>query len=207
MEKNSRIYPAEISDEELSSYSYNSFGGKIILVDTFRKFRQVIPGLKSEGVFGFDTETKPSFKKGRKNKVALIQLSTASHAYLFRLNLIGLPEALAGLLSDGSIVKAGVAVRDDLKVLQDYRKFEPAGFIDLQTIARQNGIMNISLKKLSAIVLGFRISKRQQVTDWEAAQLTEAQLLYAATDAWICHEIYRELSGNGLLSGKETTGI
>ena len=97
------------------------------------------------------------------------------------------------LLSDPSITKAGVAVHDDIRFLKGVKKFSPDGFIDLQNLVKEYGIQSSGLKKLSAIVLGFRISKRQQVTDWEAEQLTEAQLVYAATDAWVCHQIYKKL--------------
>jgi len=202
METNSRkIFPDEISDEELSSYSCRSFSGEIVLVDTIERFREVLPELRRNMVYGFDTETRPAFRKGQKNSVALLQLSTATRAFLFRLNLIGLPAGLAEVLSDQNIIKAGVAIHDDIKFLQSRRQFTPGGFIDLQPVAVKNGIKNLGLKKMAAIFLGFRISKKQQVTDWEAATLSEAQMIYAATDAWICHEIYFRLKDNGCLSG------
>lgn len=201
METNSRsIFPEEISDEELSSYSCRSFSGEIVLVDTIERFREVLPELRKNRVYGFDTETRPAFRKGQKNSVALLQLSTATRAFLFRLNLIGLPAGLAEILSDQNSIKAGVAIHDDIKFLQSRRQFNPGGFIDLQPVAVENGIKNLGLKKMAAIFLGFRISKKQQVTDWEAATLSEAQMIYAATDAWICHEIYFRLKENGYLS-------
>jgi ribonuclease D len=150
--------------------------------------------LSGEELLGFDTETKPTFKKGRKNKVSLIQLSTGTLACLFRINKLGLPDELIDLLSDPGVIKAGVAVHDDIRFLKGVKKFEPSGFIDLQTFVKDYGIQSSGLKKLAAIVLGFRISKRQQVTDWEANQLTEAQEIYAATDAWVCHQIYKKLT-------------
>jgi ribonuclease D len=148
-------------------------------------------------MLGFDTETRPTFKKGRKNSVSLIQLSSGDLAFLFRINRIGIPDELADLLSDPSVIKAGVAVHDDIKFLKGVRKFTPDGFIDLQNFVKDFGIQSSGLKKLAAIILGFRISKRQQVTNWEAEQLTEAQQIYAATDAWVCHQIYKKLiNGN-----------
>jgi ribonuclease D len=202
METNSQhLFPDEISDEELRSYSCRSFGGEIVLVDTIERFREVLPELRRDRVYGFDTETRPAFRKGQKNRVALLQLSTANRAYLFRLNLIGLPAGLAEILSDHNVVKAGVAIHDDIKLLQSRQQFVPGGFIDLQPVAVENGIKNLGLKKLAAIFLGFRISKKQQVTDWEAATLSEAQMIYAATDAWICHEIYIKLKENDFLTG------
>ena len=112
---------------------------------------------------------------------------------LFRINKIGLPAELLKILSDPNIIKAGVAVQEDLRILRKVAEFQPAGFVDLQNIAKEFGIESKSLKKLSAIVLGFRISKRQQVTNWNAQVLSEAQKIYAATDAWVCYEIYKKL--------------
>lgn len=183
-----------ITIEELQDYELSWFRGKIVIVDNLNTFSKVIPRFLKEKVIGFDTETKPSFRKGHKNRVSLIQLATDDLACLFRINKIGLPEELVSLLADPSVIKAGVAVHDDIRFLKKVRKFEPAGFIDLQTFVKDFGIYSAGLKKLTAIVLGFRISKRQQVTDWEANELTEAQKVYAATDAWVCREIYKKLT-------------
>ena len=187
------IYREEISAEELKDYDLSWFTGNIIVVDSQEKFDGIISKLSKQKVLGFDTETRPSFRKGRKNKVSLIQLSTGNLACLFRINKIGIPDKLAGILADPGIFKAGVAIHDDVRFLKNVRKFEPDGFVDLQKFVKEFGIKSSGLKKLSAIVLGFRISKRQQVTDWEAAELSEAQQIYAATDAWVCYEIYRKL--------------
>ena len=183
----------EISTGELKDYDLTWFHGDIVVVDNHRIFRQVMPRLMNEKVLGFDTETRPSFRKGRKNRVSLIQLASGDLACLFRINRIGFPDDLAGLLSDPRVIKAGVAIHDDIRFLRSIRKFNPDGFIDLQKFVRDFGIRSSGLKKLSAIVLGFRISKRQQVSDWEADELSEAQKVYAATDAWVCREIYRKL--------------
>ena len=191
-------YRENISAEELKDYDLSWFKGKIILVDSPEKFEEIIAKLAKQKVLGFDTETRPSFRKGRKNKVSLIQLSTGNLACLFRINKIGIPDQLAEILANAGIVKAGVAIHDDLRFLKNIRKFEPDGFVDLQKFVKEFGIGSSGLKKLSAIILGFRISKRQQVTDWEASELTEAQQVYAATDAWVCYEIYKKLiNGTG----------
>jgi ribonuclease D len=187
-------YQENISVEELSECELSWFKGEIVLVEELKTFYEVIPRLSGEELLGFDTETKPTFKKGRKNKVSLIQLSTGTLACLFRINKLGLPDELIDLLSDPGVIKAGVAVHDDIRFLKGVKKFEPSGFCDLQTFVKDYGIQSSGLKKLAAIVLGFRISKRQQVTDWEANQLTEAQEIYAATDAWVCHQIYKKLT-------------
>lgn len=187
-------YQETITIEEIREFDLSWFRGEIVVVDNLTVFGKVMPLLRHERVLGFDTETKPSFRKGHKNKVSLIQLSTGSLACLFRINRIGFPGELAALLADPHIIKAGVAIHDDIKVLKKVRKFDPEGFIDLQKFVRDFGIQSSGLKKLTAIVLGFRISKSQQVTDWEAAELTEAQKVYAATDAWVCREIYTKLT-------------
>lgn len=192
--KMSNIYRENISVEEIKELDLSWFTGEIALVDSMEKFYAVIPRLRRAKLLGFDTETKPSFKKGNNNKVSLIQLADNDLACLFRINRIGIPGELLALLTDPGIIKAGVAIHDDIKVLSGIKKFTPRGFIDLQAFVKNYGIESSGLKKLSAIILGFRISKRQQVTDWEAAQLSEAQQIYAATDAWVCHQIYSRLT-------------
>jgi len=187
------IYQENITVEELAEFELSWFKGEIVLVEDIATFHKVFPRLLGSDLLGFDTETKPTFKKGRKNIVSLIQLSTGDLACLFRINKIGIPEELVRLLSDPSVIKAGVAVHDDIRFLKGVKKFTPGGFTDLQSFVKDFGIQSSGLKKLAAIVLGFRISKRQQVTDWEAETLTEAQQVYAATDAWVCYQIYRKL--------------
>lgn len=188
-------FPENITLDEIKELELKWFEGEIVIVDNFKTFREIIPRLSNSKVLGFDTETKPSFKKGHKNRVSLIQLANNEIACLFRINRIGLPDELIDLLANPGIVKAGVAIHDDIKFLKTVRKFNPHGFVDLQSFVRDWGIQSSGLKKLTAIILGFRISKRQQVTDWESVQLTEAQEIYAATDAWVCHEIYKKLKG------------
>jgi ribonuclease D len=186
-------YHENISVEELAEYELSWFKGEIVLVDNLTTFHEVFPRLLGSDLLGFDTETRPTFKKGKKNSVSLIQLSTDDLACLFRINKIGIPDEMVRLLSDPSVIKAGVAVHDDIRFLKGVKKFSPGGFTDLQSFVKDFGIQSSGLKKLAAIVLGFRISKRQQVTDWEAEILTEAQQVYAATDAWVCYQIYRKL--------------
>lgn len=183
-----------LTSDELASYRLESFPGRVIVIENMENFRRHLPELKGEGLLGFDTETKPSFRKGKRNRVALLQLAFDNTAFLFRLNRIGLPRELAQILADAMVVKAGVAIHDDIKILRQLSQFEPSGFVDLQKTSKEFGIESSSLKKLAAIILGFRISKSQQVTDWEAPVLSEAQIIYAATDAWVCYEIYLKLS-------------
>jgi ribonuclease D len=191
-------YSANITSEEVASCQLSWFKGEITLVEDIETFNSVLPRLKDLKLLGFDTETRPMFKKSRRrNKVALIQLATSNFAVLIRINKIGIPDELVGLLSDSSVIKAGVALHDDLRFLSGIKKFTPAGFVDLQSFVKKFGIESSGLKKLTAIVLGFRISKSQQTTNWETDSLTDAQQTYAATDAWVCHEIYSKLT-NGL---------
>ena len=188
-------YNGSITDDELRRLPLLQFEGRVTLVDNMEKFRRVMGDIGRPSLLGFDTETRPSFKKGRRYKVALLQLADADRAWLFRLNMIGLPPELAALLSDRNIVKTGVAIRDDIKALRARTPFEPHGFIDLQSVVVDHGIQELGLKKLTAIVLGYSISKSQQVSNWEAPALTEPQQLYAATDAWVCRSIYLALNG------------
>ncbi len=187
-------YLEHITGEQLREYEISWFEGEIVVVDNMESFREHFPRLLNSDVFGFDTETRPSFRKGRKNSVSLIQLATGDLACLFRINKIGIPEALVNLLANQNIIKAGVAIHDDIRFLKHIRKFSYSGFVDLQKMVKEFGIQSSGLSKLSALILGFRISKRQQVTNWEAEQLTGAQINYAATDAWVCHQIYRKLT-------------
>jgi ribonuclease D len=169
------------------------FEGEIVVVYNFKIFNQVIEELKKEPILGFDTETRPNFKKGDTNKVALLQLSTEKKAYLFKLKEIGLPTEMTKLLRNPQIIKVGVAIHDDIKALQKLNYFHAAGFVDLQNFVKQFGIECLSLKKLSAIVLNFRISKVQQLSNWESQKLTSEQQIYAATDAWVGFKIYKDL--------------
>lgn len=189
-------YKAKISKEEISELPVRAFEGKIHLIDKTKKAAEICNYLKNFKILGFDTETKPVFKKNRSNQVALLQLSTENEAFLFRLNKIGLPEAVTDILSNPKIIKTGVALRDDLKELRERNKFEPKGFVELQKFVTLYGIQDAGLKKLAANVLGFRISKSQQLSNWERRKLSEKQMQYAATDAWVGYLIYSKLKEN-----------
>jgi len=189
-------YPPDISQDDIKLLDLRSFAGKITVVNDIHVLRRAVHYLEGARLLGFDTETRPSFRKGKKNKVSLLQLSDGDNAFLFRINRTGIPDELKKILSNDSIIKTGVAIHDDLKALAGISGFKPAGFIDLQKFVKDYGIESSGLKKLTAIVLGFRISKNQQVTDWEADELSEPQVVYAATDAWVCFEIYRKLTNH-----------
>jgi len=188
------VYKESIDKEALADLPLIQFEGEISLVESKEDYLACIEYLSQQKLLGFDTETKPAFKKGVVNEVALLQLSTKDRAFLFRLNKIGLPNGLKNILENPEIQKIGVAIRDDIKGLQKLNNFNPGGFVELQDHVKGFGIQDFSLKKLSAIVLGFRISKSQRITNWEAPDLTEAQQIYAATDAWISHRIFESLN-------------
>jgi ribonuclease D len=183
-------YKESITKEELNKLPLHQFDGEIEVITDKRKAKKAVAYLSKFPFIGFDTETKPAFKKGQINNVALLQLSTNDKAFLFRLHYFELPNSLIKLLSNASIIKAGAAIRDDIKALQVIKRFKPAGFFELQDEAQELGLKNFSLKKMAGIMLGIKISKAQQLSNWEAPEFTEAQLRYAATDAWISYRIY-----------------
>ncbi|MDA3881637.1 MAG: 3'-5' exonuclease domain-containing protein 2 [Prolixibacteraceae bacterium] len=183
-------YKESITKEELQELPLQQFDGEIIVINKESDAKKAVDYLSKFPFLGFDTETKPAFKKGQINYVALLQLSTNNKTFLFRVNFFELPKSLLKLLSDKSIIKAGAAIRDDIKALQVNKKFNPDGFFELQDEAQDLGLTNFSLKKMAGIMLGIKISKAQQLSNWEAPELTEAQLRYAATDAWISYRIY-----------------
>ncbi|MBR5433884.1 MAG: 3'-5' exonuclease domain-containing protein 2 [Bacteroidales bacterium] len=190
-----KVYPeiVSLSNEDVASYPYNSFNGQITVVSNQRAVDEAVAYLSQCSVIGFDTETRPTFTKNHKNTVALLQLSDEKRAFLFRLKLIGLPTSLVQILTNESIRKVGVAVHDDIKALQEIKRFTPKNFIDLQTIAKQLHIEAMGLRTLTPLVLGFKISKRQQLSNWENIFLSRAQRQYAATDAWVSLQIFLKL--------------
>lgn len=182
-----------ITKEEINDLPSTHFDGEIHVIDHPDQVQPAVEYLEQHDIIGFDTEARPSFKKGHNNKVALLQLATEKHAFLFRLNKIGLHQDAANLLANENIIKVGVGIKDDLRALNGLRHFAAQGFIDLQHYVAYYGIENYSLRKLSAIVLNIRISKRQQLSNWESDRLKPGQLLYAATDAWASLKIYKRL--------------
>jgi ribonuclease D len=190
---NENHYFRAVEDEYIKSLPPGAFSGNIVVVDHPGIFEEARRTLENETILGFDTETKPTFKKGRFHQVALLQLATRDNAFLFRLNKLPLPGFVIGILEDKAITKVGVALKDDLNGLNKIVPFKPEGFIDLQQFVKQFGIEDNGLKKLVANILGFRISKRFQTSNWELETLSPEQLAYAATDAWVCGQIYKTL--------------
>lgn len=182
-----------ISNEQTAELPSARFDGHIVIVDREEQIEEVCRDLSQQSIIGFDTETRPSFKVGVTNKVALLQLSTPERCYLIRLCRTKLHNALLKILGNPNIIKIGADVLGDLRSLHALRHFRERGFIDLQHIASAWGIEEKSLRKMSAIVLGQRVSKAQRLSNWEASTLTPQQQQYAATDAWICIKIYEKL--------------
>lgn len=183
-----------IPKEQLSALPLQTYSGAITLVDSAAVAHTALKVLSREKIVGFDTETRPSFRKGRAHKVALMQISTADRCFLFRLNKIGICAELKNFLENPEILKIGLSVHDDFNVLSRSCPIEPKGFIELQQMVKNFNIADISLQKIYAILFGKRISKGQRLTNWEAENLTEAQQAYASLDAWACLRIYRRLT-------------
>ena len=183
-----------ISKEEIRKLPLIVFQGTTHIIDTSEKATEAIEKLNEEKLIGFDTETKPVFKKGITHKIALVQLSTEKDAYLFRINKIGFPQALISLLENENILKIGADINLDIRGLKKIKPFTPAGFMDIQTMAQSAGITDLSLRKLTAIILKRRLSKRQQLSNWEKEELTLGQQHYAATDACTCLRMYKILN-------------
>lgn len=171
-----------------------SFEGKIVTVDTVEEAEKAAAYLSQFSVLGFDTETRPSFRKGENYKVCLLQLSTEDTCFLFRLNRIGLPLSVVKLLKNEQIKKIGLAIRDDFRALNHWSAFAPKGQVELQTFVKDFNILDNSLQKIFAILFHQKISKSQRLTNWEADVLTDLQKQYAATDAWACLLIYNALT-------------
>ena len=182
-----------ISNEQTAELPSARFDGHIVVVDREEQIEAVCQDLASQSIIGFDTETRPSFKAGITNKVALLQLSTHERCYLIRLCRTKLHNALLKILSNPKIIKIGADVAGDLRSLHALRHFNERGFIDLQQMVSAWGIEEKSLRKMAAIVLGHRVSKAQRLSNWEATTLTPQQQMYAATDAWVCISIYEKL--------------
>jgi ribonuclease D len=187
-------YQSSINKESIASLPTAAFDGKIIVVHSVEELEYAVDYLSAHPLIGFDTETKPSFARGQIHKVALLQLSTDEICFLIRLNELGLPQILVELLNNKNVKKIGLSLRDDFNALRKRAHIHPDSFIDLQDVVLDYGIKDQSLQKIYAILFGKRISKSQRLSNWEASELTPAQQLYAATDAWACHQIYKKLT-------------
>jgi len=170
------------------------FEGRIILIINEKDSKKAVDYLLTQEILGLDTETRPSFKKGMSHKVALLQVSTEDTCFLFRLNRIGMTESIKRLLEDCTVPKVGLSLHDDLRMLSHRGEFTPGKYIEIQKEVKDLGIEDLSLQKIYANIFSQKIAKNQQLSNWEADSLTEAQQIYAATDAWACIQIHKELT-------------
>ena len=170
-----------------------AFGGEVIVVDTPAKVEEAVKYLSKQNAIGVDTESRPSFTRGVHYPTALLQIATEERCYLFRLTHVGMPQALADIFANPKITKVGLAFKDDIAGLRRRRDFKPANCIDLQTIVSKYGILDMGLQKIFAICFGRKISKAQQLTNWENSHLTPDQARYASTDAWATLLIYKDI--------------
>ncbi len=196
------MFPKQITKEELNELPLKRYEGKVSIITEVSALARAIQHIREYDILGFDTETKPAFRKGVRHMVSLLQIAIPDMVYLVRLNHLGFTRELSDLFSDARIKKVGISIRDDLKHLEDlsskYRvSFVPDNIVELNEVASELGVENAGVKKLTGIFMNFRVSKSQQTTNWENPQLTEKQVRYAATDAWVCLEIYQRLQKLG----------
>jgi len=184
--------------EDVKKFPLIEFKGNITIVENTKDISKYCQILSKHSVIGFDTETKPAFQKGVSHDIALIQLSTNDSVFLFRINKIGLDESILNILTNPNILKVGIDIKNDLTGLKKIINFQECNFLDLNALALQKGFKSIGAVKLTIMLLGFRISKRQRLSDWSADTLTNSQIEYAAIDAWICVKILQAFKDNSL---------
>jgi len=183
-----------ITKDELNELPLENFEGDVIIVDSEELLDQAMRVLNQQLVVGFDTETKPVFSKGKKNKVALVQIATEDTCFLFRLNVLGFPSVIIDFFNNPDILKIGLSIKDDFLMLRARSAgMDPKGFIELQSFVKAFGIEDNSLQKIYAILFEKKISKAQRLSNWETEILTKGQQHYAALDALACRKIYLEL--------------
>ena len=192
-------YLRSFTKEEINDMPLRRYEGEILVVRSRSDLDQALEGMRESSLLGFDTETRPVFKKGKKpGPPSLLQLATAECAYVFQLGVLPLDKGVCEILANRRILKTGVAVRDDILGLQKHSRFKPSGFVDLSDITAKYGLQTHGLRNMAANLLGFRISKSAQCSNWAKDKLTRQQITYAATDAWISRKLYLALEELGL---------
>ncbi len=191
--KNQPEFNPRITNEEINLLPLDAFKGEVIIISHRENLASAFEEIMRHDVVGFDTETKPVFVRGHQNKVALMQIALDNKVFLIRLKATGITQEIIDFLETESVLKAGVALRDDVKALQRIRHFKPGGIVELNDLAKKAGLEIEGVKKLAGLLLGFRISKSAQTSNWELDELNEKQISYAATDAWVCLEVYKRL--------------
>jgi len=197
---NQPVFQEYVTPEEVNALPLTYYEGKIILVREADRVAKAVEEINQYSAVGFDTETKPTFVKGQFYHISLIQIAIPGKVFLFRINQCGFTQPLIDLMANNKIAKVGVGLRDDVIGLQKIHDFEPGGFEEIHKYVIDLGVRNTGLRKLAAILLEVRISKGQQTSNWENPVLTDNQQSYAATDAWICLEMYNLLEEKGYIN-------
>lgn len=186
--------PTKISKDAINALPLRAYEGAVTVIRDRSAMLEAIKELSQQTLLGFDTESRPSFRRGDAFPASILQLATADHAFVFQMRFLGDLDPLFAILADPAILKVGVAIGDDIKKLQDLHAFEPSGFVELAQLAQKAGLENTGLRSLAALLLNFRISKGAQVSNWAKDSLSAAQVQYAATDAWVSRMLYQSLS-------------
>ena len=187
------MHVISIEKQVINEMPVVTFPGRIHIIDAISQVKSAVNALRTAPCVGFDTETRPTFKRGERHNIALLQLATDSDAFLFRVNKTGIPAPLKQYLEDPDHIKVGLSTSDDFHQLSRVCDFTPRGFIELQQAVKRYDITDMSLQKIYAILFQQKISKGQQLSNWEAQHLTDAQQRYAAIDAWACLRIHEYL--------------
>ncbi len=193
------MFPLSISKDEVMELPLGHYKGKIVIAANELQIQDALDEINQSRVVGFDTEAKPTFVKGQIRNIGLIQVSTEEKVFLLRVHKVGVSDQLHQFLENPNILKVGIGLKDDYNLLDRLRSFTPQGFMDLNDTFEELGAESIGARNLAAMILEIRISKSAQTSNWELEQLSTKQLKYAATDAWICLEIYKKLDFWGYL--------
>jgi ribonuclease D len=196
-----------ISREEMAKLPIRRYEGEVCLVTTPGDLKRALMDIRQESIIGFDTETRPAFRKGESHPPCLVQAATARTVYLFQLRQHEVFQVLAELLAEPRTVKIGVALANDLRALKQLFPFDEQNVLDLGVVARRCGLSQTGLRNLAGIVLGFRIPKGTRTSNWAAPHLSVAQITYAATDAWACRELFLQFQSLGLVPVKTSCAI
>lgn len=189
----------KLSAHDINALEIRAYEGRLEIVRSQKHMLSAVRKLKKERLLGFDTETRPAFEKGVSYPPSLVQLAAGNCVYIFQLQFIEKPAKLFSILASEKIVKAGVSVSDDVKDLRSVSEFVPAGFVDIGDRARKCGMQHHGLRGLTALLLGFRISKSKRRYNWSVPDLSRSAIRYAATDAWVGRELYLTMQHHGCL--------
>jgi ribonuclease D len=192
-----------ITKDEIAGLAIGRYEGTICLVASAQDLERAMQVIRAEQVVGLDTETKPAFQKNQFHLPCLVQIATASEVYLFQLRRMEFSGVLAEVLENPALIKAGVGLANDLSSLKKVFPFEPQNIVDLSRVAQRHGIKQSGIRNLAARLLGFRVSKGSATSNWDRSQLTPKQIAYAATDAWVCRELFLRFQQLGFLDLKK----